>query len=129
MQTLCQESGIPTAPNWQKIWKMTMTPQFSDITATSIFLDDDFFLLSSLVPGPGFMWISSLLLKLWQFCFIRDWPETRKLEITPSAFFPISREWGELWIPTLTRIFLIECYWMLQNCRVTELWRENQLGG
>ena len=42
------------------------------------------FLLSSLVTGPTFMLISSLVLELWQFPFIRDWPEIRKSEIPPS---------------------------------------------
>ena len=42
------------------------------------------FLLSGLVTDPSFMWISSLVLELWYFPFIRDWTETRKLEISPS---------------------------------------------
>ena len=28
MQTLCPESGIRIAPNWPKVWKMTMTSQW-----------------------------------------------------------------------------------------------------
>ena len=44
------------------------------------------FLLSSLVTGRSFMSISSLVLELWQFSFIRDWPEIRKSEIPPSDF-------------------------------------------
>ena len=57
-----------------------------------------------------------------------------KSKIPPSEFCPISGDWGELWIPNLTRMSLIECYWMLQNSRVTaftvlELLRENQLEG
>ena len=134
MQTLCPESGLRTAPNWPKIRKMTMTSQFSDMTSTSNFFDVVLFLLSSLVTGPSFMSILSLVLELWQFSFIRDWPETRKSEIPTSEFFPISGDWGELWISHLARMSLIECYWMLQNSRVTaftvfELLRENQLGG
>ena len=61
---------------------------------------------------------------------------TRNPEIgnTPSEFCPISGDWGKLWIPNLTRMSLIECYWMLQNSSVTvftvfRLLRENQLGG
>ena len=131
MQTLCPESGLRTAPNWPKIRKMTMTSQFSDMTSTSKVA---LFLLSSLVTGPSFMSISSLVLELWQFSFIRDWPEIRKSEIPPSEFCPISGDWGELWIPNLARMFLIACYWMLQNSRVTAftvfvLLRENQVGG
>ena len=49
-----------------------------------------FFLLWSLVTGPSFMQILSLVLELWQFSFIRDRPEIRKSEISPSAFCPIS---------------------------------------
>ena len=45
------------------------------------FFDAVLFLLSSLVTGPSFMSISSLVLELWQFSFIRDWPEIRKSEI------------------------------------------------
>ena len=134
MQTLCPESGLRTAPNWPKIRKMTMTSQFSDMTSTSNFFDVVLFLLSSLVTGPSFMSISSLVLELWQFSFIRDWPEIRKSEIPPSAFCPISGDWGKLWIPNLARMSPIKYYWMLQNSRVTaltvfELLRENQLAG
>ena len=92
------------------------------------------FLLSSLVTGPSFMSLSSLFLELWQFSFIRDWPEIRKSEIPTSEFFPISGDWSKLWILILARMSLIECYWMLQNSRVTaftifELLRGNHLRG
>ena len=110
-----------------------MTSKFSHMTSSSNFFECFLFLLSGLVTGPNFMPISSLVLQLCQFLFIRDWPEIRKSEIPPSEFCPISGDWGELWIPNLARMFLIECYWMLQNSRVTaftvsELLRENQLG-
>ena len=67
---------------------------------------------------------------IWQFSFIRDWPEIWKSEIPPSEFCPISGDWVELWIPDFARMSLIKCYWMLQNSRVTaftvfELLREN----
>ena len=134
MQTLCPESGLRTAPNWPKIRKMTMTSQFSDMTSTSNFFDVVLFLLSSLVTGPSFMSISSLVLELWQFSFIRDWPEIRKSKIPPPELCPRSGDWGKLWIPNLSRMSLIEYYWKKQNSRVTaltvfELLRENQLGG
>ena len=66
--------------------------------------------------------------------FIRDWPKIRKSEIHPSEICRTSRDWGKLWISKLARMSLIECYWMLQNDRVTtfivfELLRENQLDG
>ena len=98
------------------------------------FFDVVLFLLSSLVTGPSFMSMSSLVLELWQFSFKRDWPEIRKSEIPLSEFCPIFGDWGELSIPNLARMSLIECYWMLKNLRVTaftvfELLRENQLGG
>ena len=111
-----------------------MTSQFSNMTSMSNFFDVVLFLLSSLVTGPSFMSRSSLVMELWQFCFIRDWPETWKSEIPPSEFCPISGDWGKLWIPNLAWMSLIECYRMLQNSRVTiftifELLREIQLGG
>ena len=37
--------------------------------------------LSSLVTGSSFMSISLLVLELWQFSFIRAWPEIQKSEI------------------------------------------------
>ena len=102
--------------------------------SSTIFFEVALFLLSILVTGPSFMSISSLILELWQFSFIRDWPEIRKSEIPPSEFCPISGDWGELGIPNLARMSLIKCYWMLQNARVTaftvsELLWENQHGG
>ena len=60
-------------------------------------------------------------LELWQFSFTRDEPEIRKLEITPSEFCPISGERGELGIPNLARVFLMKCYRMVQNAKVTAL--------
>ena len=113
---------------------MTMTSQFADMAPESTFYDVVLFLLSGLVTGPGFMPISLLVLELWQFSFIRVWPEIRKSEIPPSEFCPISGDWGELGIPKLARMSLMKCYWMLQNARVTafitvsELLRENQRG-
>ena len=125
------ESGFRIAPNWSEIGQMTMTSQFSDMTSSSIFFEVVLFLLSSLVTGPSFMSISSLVLELWQFSFIRDWPEIRKLEIAPSEFSSVSADWVELTVPNLARMSLIKCYWMLQNARVTafavsELLTENQ---
>ena len=123
MQTLCPESGLRTAPNWPKIRKMTMTSQFSDMTSTSNFFDVVLFLLSSLVTGPSFMSITSLVLELWQFSFIRDWSEIRKSEIPPSGFCRKSRDWGKLWVPNLAQMCLKKCYWMLKNSRVTAFFR------
>ena len=102
------------------------------MTSTSNFFDVVFFLLSFLVTDPSFMSILSLVLELWQFSFIRDWPEIRKSEIPPSEFCSISEDWGKVWVQNLARMSLIEFYWMLQNSRITaftvfELLRENQL--
>ena len=97
------------------------------------FFDVVLFLLWILVIGPSFMSISSLVLELWQFYFIRDWPEIWKSEIPPSEFWPIFGDWGKLWIPNLARMSLIKSYQMLQDARVSaftvsELLREKQQG-
>ena len=113
---------------------LKMTSQFSDMAPSTNLFDVILFLLPSLVTGPSFISVSSLVLELWQFSFIRDWPEIQKSEIPSSEFCPISGDWGKLWIPNLARISLIECYWMLQNSSVTaltvfELLRKNQVEG
>ena len=77
------------------------------------------------------MSMSSLILELWHFPFVSDWPEILTTEIPPSEISSISVGWGKLGIPNLTCTFHIKCYWMLQNPRVTaftvsELLRENQ---
>ena len=110
---------------------MTMTSQFSEMTSFFFFFFElVLFLLSSLVTGPSFTSIPSLVLMLWQFSFIKDWPEIRKSETPPYEFCPISEDWGKLAIPNLARMSLIKCYWILQNARViaftvSELLREN----
>ena len=107
---------------------MTMASQFFDMTWSNFF--DVVLFLSSLVTGPSFMSMSSLVLELWKFPFIRDWPETQKSETPPPEFFPISRNWGKFGLRNLVRTSLIKCYWMLQNARVTTfsvyLLRNNQ---
>ena len=127
------ESGFRTAPNRPEIGKRRITSQFADMVSSSNFFDIVLFLLSSLITGPSFMSISSLVLELWQISFIRDRPEICKSGITSSKFCPISGDWGELRIPNLERLSLMKCYWMLQNVRVTpftvsELLSENQRG-
>ena len=110
-------SGLLQIGRKLKIWQWRHN--FSTICHRQIFLMlFVLFLLSSLVIGPSLMSISSLVLELWQFPFIRDWPEIQKSEIPPSEFCPISEDWGEFWIPNLAPTFLIKCYWMLQNARV-----------
>ena len=50
------------------------------------------FHLSGLVTGPNFLSISFLVPELWQFSFIRDWPEIWKLEIPLYELCPISED-------------------------------------
>ena len=57
------------------------------------------------------MSIPSVVLDLWQFSFVRDLPEIRKLEISPSEFCPISGNWSELETANLVWMFLMKCYW------------------
>ena len=45
---------------------MTLSPNFFDVI---------WFFLSSLATGSSFMTILSLVLELWQFSFMKDWPE------------------------------------------------------
>ena len=40
------------------------------------FFDDVVFLLSSLFTVPSYLSVQLLVLELWQFSFVRDWPET-----------------------------------------------------
>ena len=110
-----------------KLKKMTMTSQFFDMTSPSVFFDV-LFLLWNLVTGPSLMSISSMVLELWQFSFIRHL--TRNLEFENTCIWVLPNSWrlGKLGIPNL-----ITYYWMLQNARVTaftfsELLRENQQG-
>ena len=75
----------------------------------------------------------NIVTRVTQFPFIKDWPEIRKLETSPSSFYSISGDWGELGIPNLALTSLIKSYWMLQNAKViaftiSELLRENQQG-
>ena len=110
-----------------------MTSQFSYRTSSLNYFIVVGFLLLSLVTGSSFMSISWLVLDLWQFPFIKGWPEIRKSELLPSQFFPISGDWGSLGISNLARMSLVKLYWTLQNVRFTvftvfELFRENQLG-
>ena len=64
------------------------------------------FFLSILVTGPSLMLISSLVLELLQFSFIRDWPEIQKSEIPPYG-------------SNLARMSKVKCHWMLKNTGVT----------
>ena len=123
----------PGCSNWPKIRKMTMTSQFSNTTSTSIFFWCCFVSLVKFSYWSKFhvniVTRSGIMTIFFYKGLTRNW----KSEILPSEFFPISGDWGQLWIPNLAQMSLIEYYWMLQNFRVTaftvfELLRENQLG-
>ena len=86
-----------------------MTWQYADMTSFSNFFDAFLFLLSHLVTGPSFISISSLVLELWQFTFI--W--------VSSEFCQIPGDIGKLVMPNLTRMYLIKCYYVLQNAMVS----------
>ena len=132
MQTLCQESGFWTAPNWPKIRKMTMMSQFSDMTSSLIFWSYFVSLVKfsycskfhvNIITGSGIMTIF----------FYKGL--SRNPEIGNTSVWVLRNiwRWGKLWIPNLARMSLIECYWMLQNSKVTaftalELLRKNQQG-
>ena len=73
---------------------------------SSIFLDVVVFFLAILVTDLRFMPILLLVLELWLFLFIRDWPENQKSETPVSGFCPRSGDWEELGMS------LIESYWM-----------------
>ena len=62
--------------------------------------------------------------------FYKGWPEIWKSEIPPSKFCPISGDWGELWIPNLAWMSLIECYWQREYGRKCKsIICATQLGG
>ena len=71
--------------------KKTMTSQFTDMTSSSGIFDLAVFLLSGLVTGSILMLIYWLVLELWQFLSIKDWPEIWRSEITPSEFVHVWR--------------------------------------
>ena len=103
---------------------MTVTSQFTNMTSSSNFFE----IKLDIVTGLSFMPTSSLVLELWQFTFIRDWPEIWKSEIPLSESCPISGDWDELAIPHLGQISLMKFYCMVQNA-IFELLRKNQQGG
>ena len=119
VHTIFLESCFWIALNWPSIGKMTMRSQFADMILSSTFCDVVLFPLSSLVTGPTFMSMSSLVLQLSQLTFIMDWPKVWKSEIPLSKSCPISGDWIELGIPNLARMSLMKYYWMLQNTKVT----------
>ena len=121
------------AAHWPK-WKLIMTLRFVDMASTSDLSDLAFLILSSRVTGPGFLSISLLIPQLWQLLLIKYWQEIQKTETNPSQICKIFRDLGELWIPNLAGLSLLQSYWMLKNVGVTAftvslLEIENQQGG
>ena len=134
MQTLCQESGLRTAQNWQKdpkndngvtiFWHDVIVKLFWRCFISLVKFSDWSKFHINIIAGSGIMTIF----------FYKGCPEIRQSEISQSEFCPISGDCSKLWIPNLAGMSLIECYWMLKNVMVTafavfELLRENQLGG
>ena len=77
----------------------------------------DVFIFPSLVIGLSFMSISWLVLVLWQFSFIKDWPESgnqKNIWVLPNIW-----RLGRVGNTKLGTNTLIKCYWMLRNARVT----------
>ena len=105
---------------------MRMTWQLADMASSSKLFGIVLFFFSSIVTGPSFMSIASLVLEILQFFSIRYWPEIRKSKIYMSEFLlNISRL---SWVGYTN---LIKCYWILENAWVTtftisELLRDNQ---
>ena len=90
---------------------MTMKSQFVDMNDIVNFLD---VFLVKFSYWSKFQIKSLLVLELYQFLFIRDWPEILKSEIPSSEFSPISGDWGKLGIPNLAQMTnvskkVIEC--------------------
>ena len=73
------------------------------------------FLLSGLINGPSFIMISFLVLELWQFLFIRDWPEIRKSEIPLSEFCPIPGEWCKLPYAAKCQVYSFYRFWVIKG--------------
>ena len=73
------------------------------------------FLLSGLINGPSFIMISFLVLELWQFLFIRDWPEIRKSERPLSEFCPIPGEWCKLPYAAKCQVYSFYCFWVIKG--------------
>ena len=70
---------------------MTMTSQFTGMTSSLNFFDVVMFLLLSLVTGPNFMSISSLVLKSWQFSISEIYQKSRNLKYSRLNFANIWR--------------------------------------
>ena len=79
------------------------------MTSSATFFEVVLFPLSSLVTVPSFMSISSLVLDITIF-FYKGLSRNPEIGIPPSEFCPIAGDWGELGIPSLALMFLMNCY-------------------
>ena len=106
-----------------------MTSHFVDMTSRHFF-DVVIFLLSILVTGPSFMSISSLVLELWQFSFIRDWPEigNSPVWVLPNIW-RLGRVRNTKFGTKISNKILLNAA-KCQGCSftVSELFKENQQG-
>ena len=129
LQILCPGSGQQTPPKWPKIWKMKMTSQSLDMLFSSFF--DAFCFSSSLVTGPSFMSILSLVLELW--LFYKELTRNPEIGNTPVWVFPNIWRSGRVmdtWfgMNTSNRILVNAAKCEVIAFTVFELLRENQLG-
>ena len=124
-------SHFQIVPKWPKIGKTTMTSQFADVTSSPICFWRRFIFLVKFSYLSKFHVNIITVSGVMTIYFYKRL--TRNSEIGNTTIWvlcPISGDWGELEIPNLTRMFLIKCYWMLQNARftaftVSELLKEN----
>ena len=89
------------AINWKNSNEVTISQHDVNVN----FFRSYFFLLPGYVTGLSFMLVSSVVLKLWPFPFIKDWPEIQKSGMPPSEFWPISGDWGKLGIPNFALLW------------------------
>ena len=129
-------SGNPLTNDFKlaiNLKKENMASVFQHVVIVIFFVATLFF-WPSLITGSSLMKVSWLVLGLWQFSFIKDWQEIQKSNITPPEFFRIPQYWGKLATANFSQMFVIKCYWVLLNARVTaftvsEVLRENWQGG
>ena len=130
---MCPEFGLPFAPNSPKVRKMTITPQSANMTSFSIFW-------RCFVSFVKFSYCSKFYSNIITdsgvtvIFFYKGLTRDSEIGKNPSEFCSIYGDWGKLQIPSLVRMSLIKCYWILQNSRViaftvSELLRENQEWG
>ena len=103
---------------------MTMTSQFVDMNVIVNFFD---VFLVKFSYWSKFQIKSLLVLELYQFLFIRDWPEILKSEIPSSEFSPISGDWGKLGIPNLAQMTNVSNKKLLKAAKY--LAKTNRIGG